>query len=398
MKTRILSIFFFTKPNELKYFLIISSYCVLILLIGIPGFLLQRILSPVIRFRVCIFPTNYIGHMIYEFENYYNFQTESDSRLNFDLFCTQPNISNKYLFNKIKKNLRFFPRFLIIPIYLVNRMFPGGKFTIRLSESYILSTASEIYTRPKKFFFTKQEIEIGDNLLEQIGWDPSKKLITLFLRTIDFRRNHLKESNANETLFRDVKLESYAGLITKLRNSYMVQQMGTDSSYFIYTKFSKQEIEFLNIYAVYRSSICITTDSGSSLIPFMFRVPTIQTNVSLTSILQGAPGKLVLPLVYYDLVSGRKIPLSELINRKIYMVTENSKFKILGIGIIQASFSELEDLNEEIKEVMNGEWTLNQINYDFKSAIVRKYESNFPNIRHINYANNWILKNSWYLQ
>jgi hypothetical protein len=80
------------------------------------------------------------------------------------------------------------------------------------------------------------------------------------------------------------------------------------------------------------------------------------------------------------------------------MVTENSKFKTLGIGIIQASLSELEDLSEEIKEVMNGKWVLTPINHELKSAIVGKCESNFPNLRHVNYANDWISKNSWYLQ
>lgn len=390
---RFRSNFFFGNSNrtEVAYSLFFFSF--LILIIGIPLFCIQRLLSPFIIVRVGIFPTNYLGHMIYEYEKYMRVENRSKGKFKFDIFCTQPNIANQFLNSKIQQKLIFWPRALVVPVFFINRIFKSKKYIMRMGKNYELEGAADFFILPTIFDFTHEELKCGEDLLHNLGHWKDREIITLFLRSQRYRSQHLASMSTVSTEFRDVLQENYQPLIAHLSQSSFTRVLGLDTELFAPLKLSQYEIEFLNFYLVYRSRLCITTDSGSSLIPFLLRTPTIQTNISLTALLQGVPGNFVLPLTYINLSNHMKIPLSELIKKKDFQLTQKSEFDSRNIGIIQATEAELSNLSQEISEILQGSWKPSQLNQGVYNVISLKHGLDFPNLKHVRFFNSWVQNN-----
>lgn len=264
--------------------------------------------------------------------------------------------------------------------------------------NFELEGAANFFKLPTIFNFTDLELERGEELLHNLGYEINREIITLFLRSQRYRSQHLGLKSAVSTEFRDVLQENYQPLITHLSQFSFTRVLGLDSELFAPLKLSRYEIEFLNFYLVYRSRLCITTDSGSSLIPFLLRIPTIQTNISLTALLQGVPGDFVLPLTYVSLSTHIKISLSELIEKQDFQLTQKNEFESRNIGIIQATEAELSSLSHEISEILQGSWKPSELNESVYTRISLKHGAEFPNLKHARFLNSWVKNNLWFFE
>ena len=395
---RFRSNFFFGESVKSKIILVFLAYSFLILTLGVPLFLIQRLLSPFILLRVGIFPTNYLGHMIYEYEKYLRVENRSIGKFSIDIFCTQPNIANQFLNSKIRKKLIFWPRALVVPVFYINRVFRSKYFIMRMGRNFELAGAADFFTLPAIFHFTDEELKSGEDLLHDIGHRKNMEIITLFLRSQRYRSQHLASKFAVSTDFRDVLPKNYQPLITQLNQFSFTRVLGLEPEIFSPLTLSQYETELANFYLVYRSRLCITTDSGSSLIPFLLRTPTLQTNITLTALLLGIPGDFVMPLTYIDLLTHSKIPLSELIEKGYFQLTQKNEFESKNIGTIQATEAELSALSHEISEILQGSWKPSELNDSIHNLIYLKYGTDFPNLKYSRFLNSWVQNNLWFFE
>jgi putative glycosyltransferase (TIGR04372 family) len=389
-------IFFFERASKGKWIYEIFKFLLFFSIFGIPVLLLQRILSPFILFRFTVFPTNYLGHMIYEYESYKSRFNKTGKRT-IDLFCVQPHVANRFLLSKISDFVAIVPREFILPVYLFNRAINARRFITPISQSYKLENAAELFLKKPGLDFSEAEIIRGDKLLKQIGWDGRRKVVSCFLRTDNYRKCSNSFIDVGSTNFRDVDTDTYGPALSLLAKRYFVRVVDLLPTSFPEANLTKDDIEFLNFYIVYRSDFSITTDSGSSLIPFILKVPNIQTNVSITSILYGVPGTLILPLTYFDLDSGRRVPFTELIRKSIFDMTEASQLVNAKIGVAQASAAELFALCQEIE---NGIPDLLYSNHDSAKnmkTLVAQFTGLFPNLVFSKFADSWIERHEWFV-
>lgn len=395
---RFRSHFFFGNPNRTEVAGSFFSFFFLILIIGVPFFCIQRLLSPFIVVRVGIFPTNYLGHMIYEYEKYMRVEEKSQGKFKFDIFCTQPNIANHFLNSKIRQKLIFWPRALVVPVFFINRIFKSKYFIMRMGHNFELDGAADFFMMSSIFQFTDVESKYGEELLHNLGHRKDREIITLFLRTQGYRSQYLASKSAISTDFRDVFRENYQPLITQLNQFSFTRVLGLEPEIFSPLTLSQYETELANFYLVYRSRLCITTDSGSSLIPFLLRTPTLQTNITLTALLLGIPGDFVMPLTYIDLLTHSKIPLSELIEKGYFQLTQKNEFESKNIGTIQATEAELSALSHEISEILQGSWKPSELNDSIHNLIYLKYGTDFPNLKYSRFLNSWVQNNLWFFE
>jgi putative glycosyltransferase (TIGR04372 family) len=348
--------------------------------------------------RVGIFPTNYLGHMIYEYETYVEPKKKPGQRLTIDIFCTQPNISNTFLQDRLEGEIRIWPRFIVLPVYFTNRLLGSKLFIRRMATNFELDGAASVFMSPSKFKFTDSEVKHGEILIEALGWERGQSIITLLLRSQKYRSQHLSPKSTSATDFRDVSEVTYFPLIAKLADSSFTKILGLNSEIFSPLKLSKYDVEFLNYFLVHRSQLCITSDSGSSLIPFLLRTTTVQTNITATALLKGVPGNLVLPITYVDLMNDHKISLSELIENKVYQITQSEEFRIRNIGMKQAENSELLSISQEIIEVSKGTWEPSELNDEIYNRVSSRFGPEFPNLYQSRFFNNWVEKNLWFFK
>ena len=395
---RLRNIFFFGHVKRAKFVYIFLSYSIFFPIFGLSFYCIQRIVAPFIIVRVGIFPTNYLGHMIYEYETYTKPKKLSRQRIIVDIFCTQPNIANSFLQQRLNREIRIWPRFIVIPVYLVNRCFNSKLFVNRMATTFELDGASSVFISPPKFKFTEIEVERGKRLLEALGWVDNQYIITLLLRSKKYRSQHLSPNSTSTTDFRDVSKSSYLSLVSKLEDSSFTKILGLDPGVFAPLILPQYDIEFLNFFLVYKSQLCITTDSGSSLIPFLLRTPTVQTSITATALLKGVPGNFVLPLTYIDLAKDRRIPLSELIEKSYYQITQNEELRVHNIGIKPVESSELLGITQEIIDVSRGTWTPSKLNNEIHKKISFLFGQNFPNLYQCRFFNHWVEKNLWFFE
>jgi len=336
--------------------------------------------------------------MIYEYEKYVRVEEKSEKKFKFDIFCTQPNIANHFLISKIRKQLIFWPRALVVPVFLINRIFKSKNFIMRMGKSFELDGAADFFIRPTIFHFTDAELKRGEELIHTLGHVEGREIITLFLRSQRYRSQYLGSKSSVSTDFRDVLQEIYQPLITQLNQFSFTRVLGLEPEIFAPLTLSRYEREFLNFFLVYRSRLCITTDSGSSLIPFLLRTPTIQTNISLTALLLGIPGNFVLPLTYINLITNTRIPVSELIEKGYFQLTQKNEFESKNIGTIQATEAELSILSNEISEIFQGFWKPSELNERVYNQMRLKHGSGFPNLKHVRFLNSWVQNNLWFFE
>jgi putative glycosyltransferase (TIGR04372 family) len=389
-------IFFFEKKSKVAWLWVSFKFTLLLLVFGIPVLLLQRCISPLLLIRFAIFPTNYLGHMIYEYERYKS-QLDKTAGHAIDFFCVQPRVANSFFLTKISFFIKIIPREIVIPVYLVNTAINARKYIVPMSQSFVLEDAADFYLQKPGLDFSDDEKSRGDKLLKQIGWNGHSQIVSFFLRNANYRKSFDSFVEVSKTNFRDVELDTYGEAIRFLSKKYFVRVVDSFPTSFPEANFDKDDIDFLNFYIVFRSEFVITTDSGSSLIPFILRVPNVQTNVSITSILYGIPGSLVLPLTYIDLDSGRKIPFTELIQRSVFELTEASELESANIGISRASSSDLFSLCQEIENgVPNFTFSKNDSTKDM-ILLISEFACMFPNLLFTKFAESWLEKNRWFV-
>ena len=389
---RLRNLLLFNESSKFKYVVLLIFYLFAIFLWGIPAAIVQRMIH--IKLKVGILPTNYIGHFIYEVDKLLNSKEINEQKV---FFASQSNISNYAFFSVVKKRFKILPRFVILPIYIAN------KILFDKSNKYIVKLGSPVKIDQSSFQKKWFEFDSTENFdLKKFfpSYDESKPLICFFLRQ---QINDNNYTLINSSSYRNVTLDNYFPLFRSLANDFNLINMGRgkkdsvdDSANEIFSYLnSKLQSDVNDLILTSMSDICVTTDSGSVMIPLLFQRKIVQTNLSLHGYFSGPSSTLFLLKHHRCLKSGQLLTFRQLIDLGIQEITDQYKFDNLKIQVVENSLEELLELGLEIKSLYDGSWKPSKTNELIYDKIHSRYTTLNPPSGTF-FPNYWVSKNLWF--
>jgi putative glycosyltransferase (TIGR04372 family) len=398
---RIRSLLCQNKDGWIRFILTLVLYSLLTIFVGYPLAVLQRISFSVLKLRICIFPTNYLGHFVFEADRYISLNLGTGYRT---YFTTQPNIANSHFLKILAQRLKFFPRFIIVPIYLAQHSLPrNSKYILKIGSAGGLP--DEVLVRRSNPWFS---IDCLDNypIKNKVHYHGKvKPIITFFLRDSDFRSELNNASTLRSSNYRDVTANNYIPLTKSLSSHFSIVKMGRGTKYrqdqdnkFWYNySVSEDQSDFNDFLLAGSSDVCVTTDSGSITIPLLFRKRIVQTNLSLFGLINGPSSTFVTLKDYRYISSGKLLSFKELFELGIHTISDQKDFDLLGVEVIENSQEDLSQLAEEIEDLYSEIWRPNKLNQEVCLIIQKQFAANCPLPKDTYFANSWISNRPWFL-
>ena len=257
---------------------------------------LLKLLSPVVRFRLCVMAFHRFGHLALEPEQMLsNREIESASknaRISFpiviDIWSLGPRQlqANRYMAKKWKMQI------FTLPSWVVSALFQAGsKFSVLQLEAPKLSIYgpnNALDHCASHLSFTNREELRAQKELAQMGIDSSKPIVCLVVRDSGhYASNGESESVGYDLLNTDISTFELAaqGLAER---GYQVVRMGAGSekpmtheyaNVFDYAK-SKHRSAFLDIYLAGKCSFAISTQTGPDCVSLVFRRPVCYIDIA----------------------------------------------------------------------------------------------------------------------
>lgn len=392
---RLHSFFFWGHASKFELFLRIMTYSVLTVLWGFPLALVQIVIYAKFKTAICILPSNYFGHFIFESDRLISLGHKGSHRT---FFTYQPNISNKFFFKILKSKLDIYPRILIVPVYLAHHLLRTHKrFVLKLNSARGLSDADKLADTPP---WIRDEILIKRNPLNKC----SNTLWFLVLPRIGtFRLGAQRDSQAKKSNYRDVSYLNYEILSQSLASNAEVFLQTPDGGFRNFGRVLEKSrsilkpshSEAIQFWIASLSDVVISTDSGSSLIGSLFRKPMLQTNLSLFGLFDSTPGVIV-TLKKYVNSRDDKLTLRELMDLGVHNITDQKDLDLLGIRIIENSQEDLLLLVSEIEEMAKNCWAPSSENLMVQSLQINNIYLSTMLPREVYFSNAWLKRNLWF--
>jgi len=399
--TRLDDFFCRDSGSKLRLWFCVGLYALLTVFWGIPVALLQLMISFVFPIRFCVFPTRYFGHFLYELDKTIS---RPKNLPGVTIYTNQPKIVNKIIFSAAKKKLKFAPRILVIPIVIANKILKTRKI-LKPEEfdSYMNSLElRELQKLPSWFIFSQGQISQLERMMKKFLPNEGP-IITLHLRLAEYGNTEFSNSVNNEGHYRDVISSSYTGLIDNLNSEFNVIDISNSVIYQIHTRakvyysnLTREDHELFSLYLTYRSTLCITTDSGSLLAAILFRKKVFQTNLSLFGLVRGPSHTVAVLKSAQRIVDGSALSLTTLILTGAENFSSSSQFRSEDIALIDNSPDLLAELCSEISDVAHGNWVPSSLNTRIIDAL-RKIEGlNIPEDTF--FSNVWCKESEFFLR
>ena len=255
-----------------------------------------KLISPVVRFRLCVMAFHRFGHLALEPEQLLsNREIESKSKTTknpfpfvFDIWSLGPRQlqANRYLAKKWKM------RVLTMPSWVVNALFQAGaKISVLQLETPNLSIYgpnNALDHCESHLSFTNREDQRAQKELAQMGIDSNKPFVCLVVRDGGhYASTGESESIGYDLLNTDISTFELAaqGLAER---GYQVVRMGAGSekpmtlkhaNVFDYAK-SQNRSAFLDIYLAGKCSFAISTQTGPDCVSLVFRRPVCYIDIA----------------------------------------------------------------------------------------------------------------------
>jgi hypothetical protein len=383
-----------------RFALTFILYALLTISIGYPIAIFQRISYFKFKFRICIFPTNYLGHFVYEADRYISLNLGKGYQT---YFTTQPNIANSYFLKILKQRLKFVPRFLIIPIYIAHHTLPHcSKYVLKIG--FVAAMLDEVLVRQTDPWFSIDSL--GNSSFESKIYYQGKvkPIVTLFLRDVDFRLRSYNTLTITSSDYRDVNADNYIPFARSLSTCFSIIKMGRggqyhqglDDQYWYNYSNSEDQSDVNDFFLTGNSDICVTTDSGSLSIPLLFRKKIVQTNLSLFGLIEGPSSTIVTLKDHRCIASGRLLSLGELVSLGIHRISDQKSFNLLGVEVIENSTEDLYRLAQEVEEIYGGIWCPTKLNEKVNSKMRERFAASFTLPKDTYFANSWISNRTWF--
>lgn len=335
-------------------------------ILSLPLVLLIRLVRPFFLIRFGGLFSSRIGHLAANTELYL---CELDEGINrppikfFDIFYLmfEPNC-NEYLVNMWKRVLTIWPRWIIKPIVIVNRILPGWQLHEICNMQHDRDINNLLDKYKTHISFTQEEEDIGESSLRKMGIPPGADFICLLVRDSAY----LNDASWSYHNYRDCTIDNYKLAAEEMaERGYYVVRMGVVVS----SKFSSSHgrvidyatngmrSEFMDIYLGAKCKFCISTSSGWDAIPFIFRKPIIYAPiVPVGYFFTFSDNFSAITKHHIDTDSGKELTLSEIFERGVGFCMTASDYEEKRITLIENTPEEIRDLVIEFEDRVRGTW------------------------------------------
>jgi len=320
---------------------------------------LLKLMSPVVRFRLCVMAFHRFGHLALEPEQMLsNREIESASknaRISFpiviDIWSLGPRRlqSNRYLAKKWKMQI------LTMPSWVVNALFQAGsKFSALQLEAPKLSIYgpnNALDHCASHLSFTNSEELRAQKHLAQMGIDASKPFVCLVVRDGGhYASNGESESIGYDLLNTDISTFELAaqGLAER---GYQVIRMGAGSekplslqhpNVFDYAK-SEHRSAFLDVFIAGKCAFAISTQTGPDCVSLVFRRPVCYIDIARYS-----QFFLGTNIAYWNptalMKNGSRMTLQQVMDSGVALLKDPDDFEKQGIVSVRSTPESIRDL------------------------------------------------------
>lgn len=248
------------------------------------------ILRPIILVRFGLLHSDRLGHFSANTELFMceqasrNKKQEKKLTIDFFYFPTLP--CNIQLANMIQRKLIVIPKIICRPFCLISRK-------LKFLKSHITGKATSgdydvknLYRKiPTQITLTKEEINYGEKLLENMGAN-NKKIVLIIIRDPKYFKVHyrLNSNSKSHHDHRNDRIQNFTPAVVELlKKNYFVIRMGNIAETklnikhknFIDYPFSKIKSDFLDVFLAYKAYFCVSNLTGYDGLITMFRKPLL---------------------------------------------------------------------------------------------------------------------------
>lgn len=334
--------------------------------LAIPMVLIIRLIKPWLLVRLGVLISSRIGHFVANTEMYL---CERDAGINVpnqryvDVFFMEGSICNQQLATMWHRVLLIWPAWLLMPIYRVNQLIPGGKIhEIGHNSQHDRDVHNLLDRFPAHLQFNALEDERGEIGLRAIGIPKDMSYVCLNVRDSAY----LAGPNWAYHNYRDSNIQNYVLAAEALaERGYFVIRMGAKVHASIKSQHPKvidyatngMRSDFMDIYLGAKCTFCITTGSGWDEVPEMFRRPMVYVNLVPLGYLRTFRAEfLAITKKHIWQKTGNTLTLREIFLKDIGFLVYASDFKSRGVDLIENTPKEICDIAIEMFERLSGAW------------------------------------------
>lgn len=365
------------KKSGLKIFfkkfktLIIIFFYLPIYILSFFFLLIIYILQPfyLIRFDNC--NSSRIGHFATNTELYL---CEREAKINtpqqkyldlffFDLIC------NQQLAKMWKKKIIVLPKFIIKPIFLINKFISNffsfaKKHQIQTSNND-RDTHNLLDIQKPNLNFTKDEINKGESFLKKFSLNINSKFVCFIIRDNAYLNFNFPEKNWDYHDHRNFNVDNFFEAAEALaERGYHIFRMGkkvekkfisSNSKIIDYANLDDRS-DFLDIFLCAHSNFCISTACGLDAVAKIFRVPIGYIQVEMNYLLTFSKKDLIMTKHHYSNMLNRKLNFKDLIDKKIANFNSKKNYDENDINFIENPPEEIKEFALEMLDRYENKW------------------------------------------
>lgn len=386
--------FLLIKKNGLKELLKVSlrfSGFILGMLPALILLLIIRLISPWILIRIYHIWSPRIGHFAVNTELYVCAMRDGltkPQRKYFDI-CFHGGIhkSNLQLAKMWDRTIRVWPKWLMEPVYFLNKLMPGGKQ--HLVDGFF-NSGRDIYNLLEKYnpslTFTIAEERRGEQILRSWGLEKDAKFVCLIVRDRAYLDKVLPYQDYGYHDYRDSDIHNYvlaAEFLTQM--GYYVFRMGqvvnahlkTDNPRIFDYATNGMRDDFMDIYLGAKCSFCISTGTGYDGVPAIFRRPILFVNFLPLGYLETSrPDSICLTKGHYLSREKRYLSVREIFALNLGFSPYSDTYQEAGVTLTENTPKEIRDAAEEMISRLNATWQLQPQDEEMQKKFWETYPVN----------------------
>jgi len=283
-----------------------------------------------------------------------------------DLYYAPGPISNHQVEKMWARVIRLLPRWIMIPAFKFNSIFPmSARHTVPSASAGALDVHNILDSTIPLLHFSNHEEIVGRKLLDELELEPGK-YVCVVARDPSYYEAALPKSDLSYHNYRNCRIETYLEALDALTDlglhairmgSIVSSKLNTANTRIIDYSNSLHRSDFADVYLAANCKFMISDGLGFFALPAAFRRPNAFVNFSPFHLFYSSRWSDVgVTKLFADRDSGRVLPLRELVNKGVSRLTRSELIQNAGLRVIDNSPAEITDLVLEMNSRIDGTW------------------------------------------
>lgn len=261
------------------------------IIIGVLGSSIILILFPILNVRIGLLKSSRIGHYIIETELAIlqsNKSKKCSKRIYFDIWFENRIISNSFIQQYWRNQLRVWDKNLMAPIYTVMKFIQMPKCFFIETLHGDRDTTDELIRAVPPIFFKDAEKNILRKIMSDLGLPFDAKFVCFHNRDAEYLKNLYPGEDYSYHSYRDTSLSKYLNGLDKLtERGYYIIRMGSSTKDKIPKDFNPKIIDYANseiqcdtldVFLISECEYFISNSSGIDTLATLLKKPILFLN------------------------------------------------------------------------------------------------------------------------